>query len=232
MKQAVLGLVLILVSSSFAIIAPVQSSNSSCISSAGTSCTVGFASNLTAGNLVVVGGVGSSTLSSVSIPGFTCSVGVANTGKPFICYAANFAGGVNSLTVTVPASSFLDGSGAEYSNVATSSPVDVTQANDFFSSGTTWTTTTLTTVTPNDIVFYIGGSAGGNRTFTAAASGTIASQVQDATNLQSSFIWYRIVTTATTYTPGVTLNSAAAGSTLTIAFKPGSITPGHQPLIF
>ena len=212
----------------FGTIAFVQGSNSSCISSAGTSCTVGFASNLTAGNLVVVGGAGASGLSSVSISGFTCALGTANTGKSFICYAANFAGGVNSLTITVPASSFLDASAAEFSNVATSSPADVAQANDFFSSSSTWTTASLTTLTANDIVFYIGGTASGNRTYTAGASGTIASQVQDATNLQSSFIWYRIVTTATSYTPSVSLSLASAGSTSTIAFKAATAAANTQ----
>jgi len=203
----------------FGTITPVQSSNSPCISGAGTSCTVGFASNLTAGNFVVVGGSGATGLSSVSITGFTCSLGTASNGRSFICYAANFAGGVNSLTITVPASSFLDASAAEFSKIVAPSPADVTQANDTFASNTTWTTATVTTLTANDIVFYIGGTAVGNRTYTAGASGTIASQVQDATNLQSSFIWYRIVTTATGYTPSVSLNSAAAGTTLTMAFR-------------
>jgi Bacterial Ig-like domain (group 2) len=163
MRSLLFGfLALIFASPSFANWGVVQQTASTWVQS--TSTSVSFPAPVTAGDMILVhviwatnaGATVSDTLgntyaSAALAQGSTSAFGITYQISSQVFYAANVGGGVNTVTVTTPVSTFLNFYIYEISGAAASNPLDVTATNT--GTGLSVSTSPVATTAPNDLVF-------------------------------------------------------------------------------
>jgi hypothetical protein len=163
----------------------------------GPSAGVAYTSNNTTGNLLVLvcRSTGASSTAGITITdsqGNTWSVPIkttwTGTNTLIMAYAPNCKSGANTVTVSHTGTSFLQTKLAEYSGVATSSPLD--KSGDATNTSTTPTSSSVTTTQNGELI--VGGFANANannltitagsgytkRTATDDGNGAIEDQVQ------------------------------------------------------
>ena len=202
-------------------------------------------SNVTLGNgLIVVMGLtgnpGASSCADSLTSSFTTATTTSETGGYLLyCSAKSIAtGGADTITVTTTNSVYSTAFWMEVAGQNTTTFFDVFAGNNVASS-TTWTGASITTTAANDLVVMWGFNGSTNNTF-ANNSGVIPFTGPVSCGIggtgrcgfgsggsQSGVIQYQQATTATSYTPVITVGSAMTGITGSIAFKaapPTSIT--------
>jgi len=198
----------------------------SSVSSLTVSCGTTTAGDL----LLIVGaeynGSGGTTVPSCTSSGSNTYAILKAANDAFICYAANIGGGTETATVTFTGgTSFCVCMGVEFSGVKATSPLDVSAFQNSITTCTSCTLTAVTTTAANDLVVSVGGNGSTNNTFTAGSGYTISTNGQVSGGNQSGFVEYQAVTTATTYTPTVTITTTMSISNYTAAFFAAPPTP-------
>lgn len=201
--------------------------------SASTTCAATNSAAQTAGNLNVVmvwWNDAVTTISSIvdtkgnsytQFAGSPKTQGTATTMAMYYC--SNIAGaaiGANTVTVTLSASlTFSLVAVVEYSNVAQSTPVDVTATP---TSGTSGSSISITTTNASDLILTAFGTNGG---YTGAGTG-FTNRMVSATF--GDIIDEKVVTSTGTYTDTPSPSQGASWIGMAIAFKAG--TPATQSL--
>jgi hypothetical protein len=243
-----LVVLLLLVGSSWALPAFVQSRSATTGASATTLTTTTWTSSTVTGNLIAVFLVTGVTPSS---PAVTDSVGntyvqcgttlTAAAGYSIgVYYAKNITGGA-SFTITghTGSAAVIQMAGAEFSGLDTTAPCDKTASAEDTTTSTALTSgNTATTSTANEAL--IGGwlsNVTSGITFTAGTSWTARETISDSSDGSSSGMQTRIVSSAAAYQSDVTLSNGAATKDAYIAtFKEpaagGSSVGKRGPIVF
>lgn len=193
-----------------------------------TSSTLAFGSNNTAGNFIAV------CIRIGTEPSITITVSDSNSNTyasalqfndttgintVAIVYAANIAGGANTITVSYAGgSATLRFSIAEYSGVVTSSPVDVTGSNQ--GTGTALDSGSVTTTTNGDLIIGVMVNANG-RTWTAGTGYTSEEQVPTGATSKLMFE-DKIQSTSGAVSASATISSSDQWSAGIATFKPSA----------
>ncbi len=201
-----------------------------------TTLTASCSTTVTQGNELVVlwetGIVGASAVCTDTMANVWVSVKATPSQSVGYCYApVTASSGADTVTLTTTNSVFVILFSLELTTV---NAFDVGGTASAPPSAASWTLPSVTTSQVNDIVIGFGGQNGANTTYTAGAGYTIPPGSCGITSTacgkasggaQSAFVEYQIVTTATTYTPTVSLSPSVSGNTNTIAFTPGTDPP-------
>jgi hypothetical protein len=190
--------------------------------------------NTTVGDIIVVvmemGAQAGTSSCADNLSNSWSATGVSNLSgnNTLYCYSTTTTGGAETVTVTTTNTAAPVMFSLEMS--APGIAFDAAGTAALNTSSTTWTQPAVTTTMANDVVISWGGNNSTNLTYTAGAGYTIPTGTcaanssgvcgQASGGNQSGFVEYQIVTTATSYTPTATLNTAAIGASQTIAFKP------------
>lgn len=186
----------------------------------GSTTTATFATAPTTNHLIIVT-TASTTSTAPSLSGGPCSAYTKAAGpidRDDGYYITMFYGVVNQTGTIITASglgSFPSTSAYEFSNCATSSPLDV----DSTVTGGTSTTigSPVTTTLSGDLIFCFAFDKNGPSTFTTGGGGFTYSPASGSSN---NWIMYGAVGSAGTYEPTVTFAAALGWACITAAFKP------------
>jgi len=199
--------------------------------------SLAFGSNLTTGNLAVVG-----VTTAISIPG-TVTDNLGNTytlakqqstGDAFadvssLFYASNITGGAGTVTVSTDSVHNISIFLTEWSGVATSSPLDVTNGGTA-SSSTTISPGAVTPSQNNSLILSQGADysfPGRNQVPTPATNYTLIDNVNDDGNTaERGYNEYLIQATAAATTASFTVGTATKSSAVVAVFKPAVSATG------
>jgi hypothetical protein len=171
-----------------------------------------FGSNTTAGSIVIVMCVSNTSPTSLAVTGnFTYTAdGSLFNGAEFaqFFYSANVAGGAETPVCTGTGNHFYGIAIAEFSNVAHSSPVDLTASWNHSGTNTTaWVSSSVSTSTAGDLVIMGCHDSSISATFTAGTNFTLPASLQ--TTGWSLGVEY--------YVPAGTLSSFVGGMTSSVS---------------
>jgi hypothetical protein len=203
-----------------------------------SSTTISFSSNTAATNFLsacVRAGNKSTTLSITDGQSNTwnsvVSVQVTGTGNGELlqCFEAhNTAGGADTLTVSTTLSTTLRIAIAEYSGVATTSPIDSSNSNT--GSSASPQSNSITPAANNELIIAAG-SVDAAETFTAGTNFTMFEVVPAAPSKLGMEDW--VQTTATATNGPMTLSGSDSWGAVVFAVKPsgGAATPSKPPVV-
>jgi hypothetical protein len=208
------------------------------VTSASTGTSVNsatFGSSITGGNAIFlavssekVGGGGGTISGATDSNGNTYTIdassssGVGNDITTILSCVNVIGGASNIITVTPVGNSFLTILGAaEFSGIATSSPVDAVSAGDHNSGNANPDTGSLTTTNANDLIYAGFGSGGIGGTITAQPSGFIevAHHFSSGTDEDGASSYSIVSSTQSGINPTWTLSTSPAWNCIGVAYK-------------
>lgn len=188
---------------------------------------------VTAGNFLwfgIVTGVKAGPTSVTDSSGATPALAINSPytlfGNSTQYYVANAAAGTHTFTANYSSAASFILFAAEYSGIATSSPLDGTPSQKSSSSGTAITTGSTTASVANDLVIVLVGTSGGSKTYSAWLGGVTQ---EDTLATGPSGAWADLIDTGTgAISSGATVSGSANWSGTIALFKAGSSTQSYS----
>lgn len=186
--------------------------------------TLAFPGNVTNGSLLVVGGglwggpPTAITVTDTRSTSYTTLLGTINGAwRPFIAYGLAPSSGANTVTVD-PDTTVYGGFAIDEFSGVNATPLDVDGGS---STGTSTTPADgITTATANDLIIGCASYEGTGVTIAPGGDYTTIGELEDAANLWTYSLVFRLVTTAQAYTVDWTISSSNVWVAMTAAFKP------------
>jgi hypothetical protein len=170
----------------------------------------------TAGNFMICVLEANATITGVGMGSqtFTLDVNAYTGERTVMASLPNIAGGQTTVTVNSDGATIYWAICAEFSGIATTSPLDVAGTADSGSSGTTWSANSISTQNANDLIIGLGGDHTSAATLTAGTGYSLVATYQNSTSAKSGILVYEIVSSTGSYTPnggGVVSGDSWAG---------------------